>query len=754
MRRLFIILLFGLLLAQVRVGEMRSITSTLDVRDLITTGQDLFLATAGGLAKYNINSGDYKIYTKDQGMGDTDINIVHLDSKGFVWIGSKMGVQVWDPDQEMIIDWFQLDIEAVTGFSTYNAIPNDKDMIYAAVKNDGVWGIMEFIYSNDKVYYRDFYGRDDISLIKNIITFGDHLFIHTNEGIISGNPHKDHPLNWTNPYPNLDQDILAIDAKEDVLALITSNSIYSIKLGQTPVALVREDVNILSIHSVSVRGEQDFIAISDSVIYEVGTDKLAGKYIDNSFQFKTIATDLSLTWVGTRIGFGQLDGMKFEHIAGNEPFINAPQTIQHLENNRWIMANDVGISMSGWSNVSSNSYSNGLSSELNLEQSTIHLGTQISNMFEHKNKVFIGLINSKSAGVAAIDVSNGIKVDQLYLPKVYSNDSEEIYVVFGVVVDQKDNIWATSANNFNQPISIFNGGQFRHISISESGGVLSNNSHAITVDNYNRIWIGSPAGLVMYKYSGNIMDPTNDLWVTEVVNPGPSKRTPLDINVSSKNRLWILTPLGLIHKDLQVSESNPVSNTGPTGNNGELIPYFSNVSFNEYSRIRFDPRGNVWVTSQKDGVHIVTENGDYWPDINGLNTSNSNLLSNYVNDVTFDSEDGLAYIATDKGVSLVRIPYANEKKSYKSVGIFPSPFRIPNDKPLTIDGLKDNSSLKIMTLNGMLLRSITNSEVNGYQAYWDGRDEKGQLVGSGVYLITVYDNKGVFSMEKVAVIRK
>ena len=125
-----------------------------------------------------------------------------------------------------------------------------------------------------------------------------------------------------------------------------------------------------------------------------------------------------------------------------------------------------------------------------------------------------------------------------------------------------------------------------------------------------------------------------------------------------------------------------------------------------------------------------------------------------MNDVTFDSEDGLAYIATDKGVSLVRIPYANEKKSYKSVGIFPSPFRIPNDKPLTIDGLKDNSSLKIMTLNGMLLRSISNSEVNGYQAYWDGRDEKGQLVGSGVYLITVYDNKGVFSMEKVAVIRK
>ena len=57
-------------------------------------------------------------------------------------------------------------------------------------------------------------------------------------------------------------------------------------MGQTPVALVREDVNILSIHSVSVREEKDFIAISDSVIYEVGTDKLVEKYINNGFAKK------------------------------------------------------------------------------------------------------------------------------------------------------------------------------------------------------------------------------------------------------------------------------------------------------------------------------------------------------------------------------------------------------------------------------------------------------------------------------------
>ena len=57
MRVIFsILLLFNLLFSQVRVGEMQSITSSLDVQTLIALGDDIILATRGGLALYNINS--------------------------------------------------------------------------------------------------------------------------------------------------------------------------------------------------------------------------------------------------------------------------------------------------------------------------------------------------------------------------------------------------------------------------------------------------------------------------------------------------------------------------------------------------------------------------------------------------------------------------------------------------------------------------------------------------------------------------
>ena len=112
MRVIFSIsLLFTLLFSQVRVGEMQSITSSLDVQTLIGSGGDIILATRGGLAFYNINSGEYQVFTKDDGLSDTDLNTLLKGPKGYIWVGSDAGVQIWDINQKKLVDWFELDIE-------------------------------------------------------------------------------------------------------------------------------------------------------------------------------------------------------------------------------------------------------------------------------------------------------------------------------------------------------------------------------------------------------------------------------------------------------------------------------------------------------------------------------------------------------------------------------------------------------------------------------------------------------------------
>ena len=745
MKSFFFVISLGCLSAQARIGEINSITSSLIVKSAVSYDYNLFLATSGGLGKYNIASKKYYVFTKDEGLVETDIDVIHIGPNGLIWLGGKKSVQIWDSYQERIVDYFELDIEEVSGFTNY------KNTVYGSVKNNEKWGIMEFIFLEDKIYYRDFYYREDIEHINNIVTFGEKILIHTNFGLIAGNPHKEHPLYWTNPYPLLGNELTAIDVKVDDLALVTSNAIYAIKLGREPFALLKQDKKISSINKVIVISEKEFVAISDSIAFKINNDSIKPIFLNDGFKLKSIVSNKSNLWLGTNLGFGMVDGNSFNHFADNEPIVSSPYLITYLNEKKWLMAGEEGISLNGWSNITRINIPNNLSSNLNIVKSTIDFGSQFSDLHSHNNKLYLSLTDSKSAGIISFDYSNGLIIEDLFYS--IKDSTKQVYNVNIINFDKKNNLWSISNNSLNISISIFREDQVRHIFSNETGNLLSNKLQTMTVDNFNRIWFGSSSNLIMYKFSGEVLDPSSELWHKELIDSEFSSRKALNINVSPENKLWVLTNIGLIYKNLQADEKNPIKSTGPMINS-TLRPYFPNVSFNFSSKIRFDPRGNIWVTSQTDGIHILKEDGNYWPDINGINTSNSNLLSNWVSDVTFNAEEGLAYIATNKGVSIIRIPFSEEKKSYNNVEIFPSPFMLPNDKPLTINGLMDNSEVKIMTLNGVVLRTISKEDIKGYQGFWDGRNKQGDYVGSGVYLLAFYNQEGASSIKKIAVIRE
>tara|TARA_B100001250_G_scaffold365807_1_gene346756 strand:- start:85 stop:615 length:531 start_codon:yes stop_codon:yes gene_type:complete len=174
------------------------------------------------------------------------------------------------------------------------------------------------------------------------------------------------------------------------------------------------------------------------------------------------------------------------------------------------------------------------------------------------------------------------------------------------------------------------------------------------------------------------------------------------------------------------------------------------------SDIKIDSQGNIWTISSTQGVHVLLDNTTYWPDINGLREENSPLLSDEVYDLDFDYERKLAYIATSKGVSILRIPFGDSYNNYNNIKIFPSPFVIPDNEKMIVDGLMYNSFMKIMTLDGLVIRDIYSRglSVDGDQLSWDGKDNNGQFVSSGVYLLSIMDNSGNNIFSKITVINK
>ena len=72
---------------------------------------------------------------------------------------------------------------------------------------------------------------------------------------------------------------------------------------------------------------------------------------------------------------------------------------------------------------------------------------------------------------------------------------------------------------------------------------------------------------------------------------------------------------------------------------------------------------------------------------------------------------------------------------------------------LTIDGLIRDTEIKILTIDGTLVTEF--SSPGGRTAYWDGKNDNGELVSTGVYIIVAFDTEGNSVVTgKVAVLRE
>ena len=143
----------------------------------------------------------------------------------------------------------------------------------------------------------------------------------------------------------------------------------------------------------------------------------------------------------------------------------------------------------------------------------------------------------------------------------------------------------------------------------------------------------------------------------------------------------------------------------------------------------------------------------FWPSEEGLNSDNSGLLSNIVYDVAFDNDKGLAYLATDKGISVLQIPFADNPSKKQSMYLSPNPLVIPDDERLIIKNVPSGSIIKIMTITGSVVKEIRLSP-NQSQTTWDGTNFQGAQVGTAVYIIAAHHPSERNKVSKVALIRK
>ena len=112
-------------------------------------------------------------------------------------------------------------------------------------------------------------------------------------------------------------------------------------------------------------------------------------------------------------------------------------------------------------------------------------------------------------------------------------------------------------------------------------------------------------------------------------------------------------------------------------------------------------------------------------------------------------------MGTDYGLAELSTEFLQPKDSFEELFIYPNPFILGNGETtsVTIDGLIRSSSMKILSISGNLIREMKSP--GGRIAFWDGKDEEGNLVPTGIYILVAYDQEASnVKSAKIAVIRK
>lgn len=246
----------------------------------------------------------------------------------------------------------------------------------------------------------------------------------------------------------------------------------------------------------------------------------------------------------------------------------------------------------------------------------------------------------------------------------------------------------------------------------EGDNLKINATTAIAGDQDGYVWVGTKSGLnailnqVVYDFR-------------ETYQPIGLKIN--DIFVDSRNNKWFATDRG--------------------------------VSILRSSGSPFDP--NSW-------IHIVPPNSSISPEQLALraNVFVETLPSEIIHSVFLDEASGDVYMGTVSGIAIIRNnPFTSPFRDYAQVKAGPNPFVLGDERstPFTFYNLAPGSEVKILTLNGQLVRTLDPrnfSENKGAMAQWDGRTQEGNFVATGVYLFLISNEEGQDTAGKILVVRK
>ncbi|GAB5563539.1 MAG: two-component regulator propeller domain-containing protein [Winogradskyella sp.] len=280
----------------------------------------------------------------------------------------------------------------------------------------------------------------------------------------------------------------------------------------------------------------------------------------------------------------------------------------------------------------------------------------------------------------------------------------------------------------------------------------------LDIDRNGTKWVGSYSnGLIAYNES-NGSNPIRNM-NSESQNIPPFSRF-TTVAVDNNNQLWVGMTKGLrvlFNTGGFFEDPNPILRSIIILEDGIPKELLAGESILD---IEVDGSNNKWVGTVDSGVFCFSPDGQNT--IYHFTTDNSPLPSNSINDISIDSNNGIVYIATVKGLLSFRAGGSKTEDTLENAFVYPNPVRPEYDllgsndlndinKGIKISGLTEDVNIKITDVEGNLVAEAQsnvnrrassanyNFAIDGGTAIWNGKNLANSVVQSGVYLVMISD---------------
>lgn len=739
----------------IRVGEWRVVTDMRNARALVSGPEGVWVATEGGLTMWDVLSGSYDLWTVANGLPSNDLTSLARTPNGTLLIGTAEG-------------YISVRSSETGAFRTISDIAasgrTQKGIRSFYAESDSVFIGTDFgisIYLTSRAEFGDTYanfGFAATARVQSIIIFEGRIWVATSEGVataLRSAPNLLAPSGWTTYSASSglpSKNVQSIEILNDTVVVGTASGMaYFNGTGFQAIAQMQ---------GVEVPA-MDSDGGSLVVLWNQGGSLNLGRLISAAGALTPLTTapgtgrDCShnaadgALWIATASeGALRWDGASVTRFLPNGPASNLFISLA---------VDDAGVL---WCGTGANGSGKGF-----YRYDPLRPKQQQWKNFQASGFPVMGFndyykastgaqgtvwISSWGRGVVEI-VADTIRriINSTTVPKLMGAVPQDpAFVVAGsVALDPEGLSWfvARSAVDGNYVANLVSDSTFAYFTNGLSPG--EGRFTSMVVDQYGTKWLANAepfnkpgTGLYFFNEHGRVPGTeSSNGWGVVTQSDGLPNMTVLSLAVDREGEVWVGTDLGVM------IVTDPLY---PKQRNLRSFPLREQI----VQAIAVDGVNNKWVGT-KEGIFLVSSDGSQLLDQYTVASTGGKLLSNDVRALAIDQMHGVLYVGSEKGLSVLGIAPVATERTFATLEVGPNPFLIPQEQTLTIRNLVPETSIKILRVDGTLVAEFRAQ--GGGRAFWDGKDQNGKTVGSGVYFVVAYaDDGNQLTTAKVAVIRQ